>query len=436
MQDVRNYVSQLSDRDLQFANVDFEGRVFFTADHIKTLYMHQPAAMRSANRMVQLKNQLIRELQQRVKKEARQDWVAKELDSLDRQQLHRLYGRKTIDDFRDEDEQYAYLAYRWAKHRLRIVADAIYNDYFIDIDSQYRQWLAQLSRPSKVSQADWDRMIADYSDQLEYHRLDMMHAATLLYLRDLLMGTGQNHSFKYIFIDEMQDYSVAMMIYLRHVFPSAKFTVLGDSEQALFKPLEMPEHLLQRLIKTLAARHPNLISLRRSYRSTKEITDFAKIMLPDGDQIMSFTRHGERPTLYVRDSADQVEQVLLASVGQLSQQYETVAVLTKNADQAQQVYRQLRRQFKQVHQLNVNDTSLPDGILVLPIYLAKGLEFDAVVAYDVSTANLQGTDEVGMIYTMATRAMHDLVLISAGPVSAAINQAASRHLTIEYQLTK
>lgn len=128
--------------------------------------------------------------------------------------------------------------------------------------------------------------------------------------------------------------------------------------------------------------------------------------------------------------------MLLASVGQLSQQYETVAVLTKNADQAQQVYRQLRRQFKQVHQLNVNDTSLPDGILVLPIYLAKGLEFDAVVAYDVSTANLQGTDEVGMIYTMATRAMHDLVFISAGPVSAAINQAASRHLTIEYQLTK
>lgn len=300
MQDVRNYVSQLSDRDLQFANVDFEGRVFFTADHIKTLYMHQPAAMRSANRMVQLKNQLIRELQQRVKKEARQDWVAKELDSLDRQQLHRLYGRKTIDDFRDEDEQYAYLAYRWAKHRLRIVADAIYNDYFIDIDSQYRQWLAQLSRPSKVSQADWDRMIADYSDQLEYHRLDMMHAATLLYLRDLLMGTGQNHSFKYIFIDEMQDYSVAMMIYLRHVFPSAKFTVLGDSEQALFKPLEMPEHLLQRLIKTLAARHPNLISLRRSYRSTKEITDFAKSMLPDGDQIMSFTPMGNgQPSMFV-----------------------------------------------------------------------------------------------------------------------------------------
>ncbi|KRL28707.1 DNA helicase [Limosilactobacillus frumenti DSM 13145] len=436
MKNVRHYVAGLADQDLQFANVTFEGRVFFTAEHIKNLYMHQPAAMRSANRMVQLKNQLIRELQRRVKEEAKKDWVAKELDSLDRQQLHRLYGKKTIDDFHDEDEQYAYLAYRWTKRRLRIVADAIYNDYFIDLYSQYQQWLSQLARPTKVTKADWQGMVTDYSDQLEYHRLDMMHAATLMYMRDLLMGTGQNHSFKYVFIDEMQDYSVAMMIYLRHVFPSAKFTVLGDSEQALFKPLEMPEHLLQRLSKTMDAHHPNLISLRRSYRSTKEITDFAKGMLPDGDQIMSFTRHGERPTLYVRDSADQVEQTLLASVDQLSTKYETVAVLTKNADQAKQVYRQLHRQFKKVHQLNVNDTSLPDGILVLPIYLAKGLEFDAVIAYDVSAANLRGTDEVGMIYTMATRAMHDLVLISSGPVSSAINPTASQHLTIEYQLIK
>lgn len=436
MKNVRNYVNGLADQDLQFANVTFEGRVFFTADHIKDLYMHQPAAMRAANRMVQLKNQLIRELQRRVKTEAKQDWVAKELDSLDRQQLHRLYGKKTVDDFRDEDEQYAYLAYRWTKRRLRIVADAIYNDYFIDLYSQYRQWLGQLPRPTAVTTTDWQRMIGDYADQLEYHRLDMMHAATLMYLRDLLIGTGQNHSFKYVFIDEMQDYSVAMMIYLRHVFPSASFTVLGDSEQALFKPLELPEHLLQRLSKTMAAKHPNLISLRRSYRSTKEITDFAKSMLPDGDQIMSFTRHGDRPTLYVRNSADQVKQVLMTSVDQLRQENETVAVLTKDADQAKQVYRQLRRRFKQVHQLNITDTSLPEGILVLPIYLAKGLEFDAVVAYDVSAANLQGTDEVGMIYTMATRAMHALVLISAGATSSAINSATSRHLTIEYQLTK
>ena len=279
-------------------------------------------------------------------------------------------------------------------------------------------------------------MIANYSNELEMHRLEMMHAAPLMYLRDLLMGTGQNHSFKYVFIDEMQDYSVAMMIYLHHAFPGAKFTVLGDSEQALFKPLELPEQLLERLSKTLVAKHPNLISLRRSYRSTKEITDFAKALLPDGDQIMSFTRHGQRPALLVRSSTDAVEQALQDSVEKYQEQYETVAVLTKNQEQAQQAYRQLRRQFSNVHLLDMNDTGLPSGILVLPVYLAKGLEFDSVIAYDVSQANLKGTDEIGMLYTMATRAMHDLTMISNGQVSTAINEKASRQLTIEHELIR
>lgn len=223
------------------------------------------------------------------------------------------------------------------------------------------------------------------------------------------------------------------MIYLRHAFPGAKFTVLGDSEQALFKPLELPEQLLERLSKTLVAKHPNLISLRRSYRSTKEITDFAKALLPDGDQIMSFTRHGQRPALLVRSSTEAIEQALQDSVEKYQEQYETVAILTKNQEQA---YRQLRHQFANVHLLDMNDTELPSGILVLPVYLAKGLEFDSVIAYDVSQANLEGTDEIGMLYTMATRAMHDLTMISNGQVSTAINEKASRQLTIEHELIR
>ncbi|MBB1086619.1 AAA family ATPase [Limosilactobacillus fastidiosus] len=436
MHDVHRYTTHLLDEQLQFSNITFEGRVFFTAEHIQSLYRSQPNAMKAANRMVQLKNQLIRELQRRVKVEAKKDWVAKELDSLDTQQLHNLYGKKSVDDFKDEDEQYAYLAYRWAKRRLRIVADAIYNDYFIDIYSQYASWLRQLPLPDDIQRAEWEKMIANYDDELELHRLEMMHAAPLMYLRDLLMGTGQNHSFKYVFIDEMQDYSVAMMMYLRHAFPGAKFTVLGDSEQALFKPLELPEKMLERLSNNLAAKHPNLISLRRSYRSTKEITDFAKSLLPDGEQIMSFTRHGERPALLVRYSDEAVDQALQMRVGKYHEQYETVAVLTKNQEQAQKVYRQLRRQFTKVHLLDMNDTALPDGILGLPVYLAKGLEFDSVIAYDVSQTNLRGTDEVGMIYTMATRAMHALTMISNGKVSPAINEKASQQLTIEHELTR
>lgn len=432
---IANYVRDMTVDDVQFADLEFNNEVFFTADYIQTLYRSLPDSFSPADRLVQLKNKLIRELQRRVKVEAKKDWVAKELDALDLQQLHNLYGKKEPGDFKNEDAQYAYLARRLAKRRLRVVADAIYNNYFLDFYNQYDQFLHRLLLPTTISHREWATMILSFQEDIEYHRLALMHAAPLMYLRDLMLGNGQNRAFQYVFIDEMQDYSAAMLIYLRHAFPKAKFTVLGDSEQALFNPLQLPEDLLQQLSTTLNARRPNLIALRRSYRSTAEITDFAKNLLPDGDRIISFTRHGDKPRLLVRYSVVDYQQTLIDETVKLAAKHETVAVLTKNQAQATAIYQLLHREkLANLHLLSQDDSELPKGILILPIYLAKGLEFDGVVAADISAANLARTEEVGMIYTMATRAMHDLVLLSNGPVSKAVNEAASKLLTIEHQL--
>lgn len=412
-----------------FTDLNFRQQPFFSAAHIQSIYQAQPAAMTIADRLLKTKNALIKELKSRIQDVAKSDWIAKELNDQDVIGLHNLYGQKTIDDFADEDEQYAYLSYQLAKKRLRIVYDAIYNDYFIDFNSQYEKFLQQLSRPAAVKNSDWQSMLFGYRQQLEYHRIALMHTAPLMYLRDLMSGSGQNRSFQYVFIDEMQDYSLAMLIYLKHAFPKARFTILGDSEQALFKPLQLPGQLLQQLNDALAFKHPNLIELKRSYRSTMEITDFAKSLLPDGDQIISFTRHGAKPRLITAaDSAD-AATALLQQTAILHERYATIAVLTKDRAQAKQVYQTLHRQFKSiVHLLDSQDSVLPVGIVVLPIYLAKGLEFDAAIAWNVSDQNLPAERAVGLIYTMASRAMHELTLISAGPVSSVIEQNAAQLL--------
>lgn len=431
---VKDYVHQLPADEVQFANLTFNSQVFFSADHIRELYQGLPASLSVADRLVKLKNQLIRELQHRVREEAKKDWVAKALDELDVQQLHRLYGQRSVDDFPDEEAQFAYLARKLAKRRLRVVADAIYNNYFIDFYNQYERFLRQVALPQTISNRDWIGVITDYQNEIEYHRIKLMHTAPLLYLRDLITGSGQNRAFQYVFIDEMQDYPLATLVYLRHAFPKAKFTVLGDSEQALFKPLQLPQAMLQELRTVLDAQHPQLSVLNRSYRSTTEITDFAKALLPDGDQIISFTRHGAKPRLLVRYDDAGFKQALLENLVQQRTDHETVAVLTKNRDQAQTIYRFLHQhQLDGLHLLTARDSDLPTGILVLPVYLAKGLEFDAVIAADVSAANLQNVDAVGMVYTMATRAMHQLTLLSRGPVTPAINSAASQQLVIEHE---
>ncbi|WP_054746248.1 ATP-binding domain-containing protein [Amylolactobacillus amylophilus] len=53
----------------------------------------------------------------------------------------------------------------------------------------------------------------------------------------------------------------------------------------------------------------------------------------------------------------------------------------------------------------------------MPIYLAKGLEFDSVIAHNVSTTNFTDHADEELIYTIASRALHRLTLTVAGTLS-------------------
>lgn len=433
IQALDQYVANLPSDRLAFSSINFRGEVFFSADHIRQLYRQLPTAMSTPQRLVILKNHLIRETQRQASELADSEWIQSALENLDLQQLRRLYGRHHPDDFRTEPARQHYLGRRLAKRRLRVVADAIYNNYFIDFTIQYRDFLSQVQWPAAVTEQTRQQVLRDYDGQLELHQLALMHAATLMYLRDRLAGTGQNNAMQHVFIDEGQDYSPAMLIYLRHAFPKAHFTILGDSEQALFRKLQSPETALAEMSKILEARHPTLIRLRRSYRSTTEITNFAKALLPDGDQIIPFARHGSKPQLIIRYDQAAASEALLATVREQSQHFRTVAIITQTRDFAKRIYQLIRRHCG-CHLLTSKDRQLPTGILILPLYLAKGLEFDCVIAADIAQSTIGGQEAIGPLYTTATRAMHKLVMIASGQVSSAVNHLASEQVEIEHQL--
>ncbi len=89
--------------------------------------------------------------------------------------------------------------------------------------------------------------------------------------------------------------------------------------------------------------------------------------------------------------------------------------------EAQAVYQHLHRD-RDITLLKDTDRTLPKGVFVLPIYLAKGLEFDSVIAWNVSQENFPSSRDVGILYTIASRAMHELALISVGPVTKLISE--------------
>ena len=95
----------------------------------------------------------------------------------------------------------------------------------------------------------------------------------------------------------------------------------------------------------------------------------------------------------------------------------TLAIITKTLAEATAVAQELKQRKTPATLIGSANQRLVPGTLVMPSYLAKGLEFDAVVAWEVSEENYHQDDEVKLLYTIASRAMYKLDLIYTGQKS-------------------
>ena len=82
-----------------------------------------------------------------------------------------------------------------------------------------------------------------------------------------------------------------------------------------------------------------------------------------------------------------------------------------------------------------NNLHLSSNITLSTIHSAKGLEFDDVIAYDISHDNYSGINDTGILYTICSRAMHRLTLISCGKPSSLIMSIPSDLYTTKSTVT-
>lgn len=420
MHAIKEYVLNVSINDLQFTDIMLNDRVIFTKEAIKETYASLPEALSPSQRFLETKNLLIKKLKVLLTEETHSNWVVDKIATLSDEEYFALTSDYRHSHFKGLDEEEDYLALKLVKRRFQSVYDAIYNNYFIDIYRQYSDFL-------KENLKDAEHL---FETELEFHRLSLTDCAPLLYLRDLLTGGGQNQRIQHLFIDEIQDYSLAQIIYLKFAFPKAKLTLLGDSEQALFSDFQEPVEFLDTLKTALNVAKSRIIQLNKSYRSTSNITNFIKSLLPDGDKIQAFTRPGTKPKiLLAQDYADALRKIV-KELSQLLRTNSTVAIITNNMEESRMLYHKLHSSCSATL-IDNTARALPKGVLILPIYLAKGLEFDAVIAYNASSRNSQ----LGTLYTICSRAMHELVLVSIGEISPLIRNVPANLFAVEHQIT-
>ncbi len=86
------------------------------------------------------------------------------------------------------------------------------------------------------------------------------------------------------------------------------------------------------------------------------------------------------------------------------------------------LFAELKDHIRHLQLVTSEDDQFPRGIVIMPSYLAKGLEFDAVLVINVDESNYNRTEERHILYTICTRALHRLNLFYQGKISPFISQ--------------
>jgi len=420
---IKLYSKSLEQSGMLFKDVIFMGKPVITAKQIEERFYNNDTSLRFHNRLEKLVEWLSIQLDEIEKLERTKPWVEEEIQLLSNEDYQKVYTRirkkhgTEGESFKNYEKGLARLVVR---RKLKPLRKWIRKLRFIDIKGMYKQLFADPTRIKRWMEGEtpkeWKDICLLTMKMLDEGKLYYEDATPYLFLNELILGFQTNNSIKHVFIDEAQDYSPFQFEFLKRLFPSAKMTVLGDFNQAIFAHAgETTDfHTLKNLY---GPEETHAISLTRSYRSTRPIIEFTSKLVPGGQQIIPFDRDGDKPVLVQLSNYDELHRSIALKVADLrNQEYNTIAIICKSVAESIAAYEALRN-IEGIKLVKSAYTEYEQGVVVIPAYLAKGIEFDAVLIYNAS-AEVYGDESLRrLFYTACTRAMHYLELYSVGDPS-------------------
>ena len=131
----------------------------------------------------------------------------------------------------------------------------------------------------------------------------------------------------------------------------------------------------------------------------------------------SFERHEQQPSVIHAESADGMFMLLENAIKKyIGQGYGSVAVICKTRDEAEAVYGGLRTRIG-IKLIDSYADEVEKGVVAIPAYMAKGMEFDAVLVYKVNNENYCTELDRKLLYIACSRALHRLELYYTGQIS-------------------
>ena len=253
---------------------------------------------------------------------------------------------------------------------------------------------------------------------------DVYDLAALAYLYKRVKETEVISEAHHIVIDEAQDFGMMAYSVLKFCIKDCTYTIMGDVSQNIHfgYGLNDWEELKELYLKD---RRASFGVLKKSYRNTVEISNFATQILHHGSfavyPVEPIIRHGNIPlVLSLKDHKALLEKA--ADVCREWQQkgLETIAVICRDSESAQKTAQELGQHIE-ILESNLERAEFENGILVLPVEYTKGLEFDAVLILDPDRTSYPVDDgHAKLLYVAATRALHELCVLHTSNLTGLI----------------
>jgi len=251
-------------------------------------------------------------------------------------------------------------------------------------------------------------------NEIKNKKIQYEDIGAILHLQYKIQGIDEKFNLRHIVIDEAQDFSEFQFYSLKEILNNNKsLTILGDIAQGIYeyRGTDNWEKINQEIFDNEAI----IEYLTQSYRTTYEIMNEANKILENKKETIKAVlsdpvlRHGEKVEyIELKNNKDKIIIELIDK--ELKKGNNNVAVITKDAQEAQKIYEKVQTNFKNVEIISRKSQDYIGGITIVPAYYAKGLEFDSVIISDISKYTNTILD-TKLLYVAYTRGMHKLYVL-------------------------
>lgn len=263
-----------------------------------------------------------------------------------------------------------------------------------------------------------------YSDEiLKSGFIEIEDLAPIIYIKYCIYGMNEKIPVKHVVIDEAQDFSAFQLYVLKKIIKDSSFTILGDLCQGIhsYRGTKSWKDVMK---NAFADSRIQYLTLEQSYRTTVEIMDAAnKVIdkLHDENLVTArpVIRHGEEVKVLVKNSIKEIAEDIDKKIKELvNENFKSIAVICKTLDECQKMYSYLKNAEYSPYVITGKEKEYKSGIVILPSYLAKGLEFDAVMIANANGEEYKENElDIKLLYVTMTRPLHRLYIYSEGEPS-------------------